>query len=416
MGALYFFLSLVSLFLAVGVVRPRWLGATVGLLASIPLLCVSVFVPQWIIFSGLWALGFAHLGALSGLGAAGFGLHILAWALLLSYLLRLRDTLPILDGKPLGDAEIPFFATEQAGSFAVESGFPSLWPNVVLRTPTMKQVEVISDVVYRQTDGLRLRMDIYRPKTRGPGLLPSLLFVHGGAWIVGTKRQSPFLLYDLAARGHVVFSIDYRLAPRFPLPAAIHDCKAAVAWISKHGAQYGAAPVPVAIGNSAGGHLAAMLACSGKERSLQPGFEQEDCRVAAAVVLYGLTDFVGLLEHKPHPIASYLLEEMVFCRRYREDPETFLRAQPTSYLSADLPPILLIHGQHDVMVSIRQTHRFYERLKAAGASVVHLAEFPLAPHAFDLAPTPLQQRAERLIAAFLASLRPPNTKQNQLVK
>lgn len=404
-GALYFFLSLILLFLAVGVVRPRWLGQTIGLVASVPLLLVALFVPQLIGFGLLTLLAFARFGAFnSTMGLVGLGIHLIAWGLLVRYLWNLRGVLPVVDGQPIVDAEHPFPDHAGPGLGLLEGRAPSLWPTLALRTQSMSKVEVIRDVVYREVDGIRLRLDVYRPKNRSAQLLPSIIFVHGGAWVLGSKRQSPFLMFDLAAAGYVVFAINYRLAPRFPLPAAIHDCKAAVAWVSEHAPKYGGTPDAVAMGNSAGGHLAAMLACSAVDRSLQPGFEDKDCSVRGGVILYGLSDFTGIFEHHPHPIAHYLLEELVFCRRYREHTEVFRRAQPVSYLSTEIPPLLLIHGEHDVMIPIVEAHNFYQRLKEAGARRVHLCEVPLAPHAFEIAPTPLQQRTQRVIESFLSTL------------
>ena len=100
LGALYFLLSLILLFHAVGVVRPHWLGNTLGLVASVPLLLVALFVPQLIAFGLLLSLAFARFGALqSTLGIVGLGVHLLSWGLLLRYLLRLRHVLPVLDGR-----------------------------------------------------------------------------------------------------------------------------------------------------------------------------------------------------------------------------------------------------------------------------------------------------------------------------
>ncbi len=405
LGALYFLLSLILLFHAVGVVRPRWLGNTLGLVASVPLLLVALFVPQLIALGLLLSLAFARFGALeSTLGIVGLGVHLLSWGLLLRYLLRLRHVLPVLDGQPILDDEEPFPEHLGPDGSSIAGRTPSLWPALSLRTRAMAQVEVIRDVIYREVDGVRLRLDVYRPKTRPEKPLPSILFVHGGAWVLGSKRQSPFLMFDLAAAGYVVFSVNYRLAPRFPLPAAIHDCKAAVVWVREHAAEYGGTPEAIAMGNSAGGHLAAMLACSAVDRSLQPGFEDKDCSVRAGVILYGLSDIARIFEHHPNPIVHYLFEELVFCRRYREHAEVFRRAQPVSYLSSEIPPLLLIHGEHDVMIPIIEAQTFYQRLKEAGARRVHLCEVPLATHAFELSPTPLQQRTQRIIEGFLATI------------
>src|SRR5262249_33671778 len=152
----------------------------------------------------------------------------------------------------------------------------------------------------------------------------------------------------------------------------------------------------IPIGGSAGGHLAAMLATSPNEPSLQPGFESADTHVRGAVILYGIADLVGLLEDRPHPIANYVLQDLVFKRRFRDDPAAFRSAQPITSLSklgADTPPMLLVHGESDTLIPIDEARRFHKLLVAAGAQRVHLCEVPHAVHAFELAPTVLSQRA-----------------------
>jgi acetyl esterase/lipase len=188
------------------------------------------------------------------------------------------------------------------------------------------------------------------------------------------------------------------------MPAGLIDCKAAIAWVREHAATFGATPAAVVMGGSAGGHLAAMLAVSDGTAHLQPGFEDKDTRVRGAVVLYGIANLVGLLEGQEHPLATLLLERLVFKRRFADDPDVFHRAQPLTYLSDKVPPMLLVHGENDSLIPIEEARNFHERLGLAGATRVHLCEIPLAVHAFEITPSALHQRAVRIIRCFMDSL------------
>lgn len=403
----YFVLSVFLLLNVLGVMRPRLFGPTLGLLGSIPFLIVSLIAPQIIAVGVLFTMGVSWLGGLqTPLGQLGLVLHGASWGLLLLHLLLMRNALPVLDGKPVPDDE-PAFPGSQDEPFHV-----SLLPHITRRARARKKVEILRNIPYRRIEGRTLVLDVYRPRhhaSRSDRALPSLIYIHGGAWLVGTRRQSPFLLMELAAAGYVVFAIQYRKAPRFPMPACIHDCKAAVAWVREHAAEYGGTSESIPIGGSAGGHLAAMLAASPNEPGLQPGFESADTRVHGAVILYGIADLVGLFEDRPHPIAHYLLEDLVFKRRFRDDPAAFHAAQPLTYLpklGAATPPMLLVHGENDTLVPIDEARRFHKHLISAGALRVHLCEIPHAVHAFELAPSILSQRAGRVIRQFLDSLQP----------
>jgi acetyl esterase/lipase len=213
------------------------------------------------------------------------------------------------------------------------------------------------------------------------------------------------MMYELAAAGWTVFAISYRFAPRFPLPAAVEDCKAAVAWVREHGHEYGVRGEQVVIaGGSAGGHLAAMVALTPGVARFQPGFEEADTHVDGAVVLYGVSDLTGAFGERPSPGLALYLERVVFRKRYRDDPELFHAVTPAHHAHAGAPPMLLVHGTRDEVVPLGESRLFAARLRQAGARTVHLLEVPYAHHAFEVFPTPLHQRAVRVIVRFLASL------------
>jgi acetyl esterase/lipase len=123
---------------------------------------------------------------------------------------------------------------------------------------------------------------------------PLLLQIPGGAWVTGRKTGQAYpLLSHLAERGWVGVSISHRLSPKARWPAHIVDVKRAVAWVKQHIARYGGDPSFVAItGGSSGGHLSALAALTPGVREFQPGFEDVDTTVQAAVPMYGVYDLV----------------------------------------------------------------------------------------------------------------------------
>lgn len=394
---IYLALGLLLLLNVVGVVAPRLYGPRVALLGSVSFIVVMICLPQIIVLGLLFTSLLAWLGGLSTLpGQLGLAVHCASWTLLLQHLWHMRKTVPQLDGRPVSDdqpvwAEPPF-----------ARGEVSFLPYLSWRTAAMSQVRVRRKIVYRNVDGVRLVLDVYSPRapSEDGGPRKSILYIHGGGWVVGTRRQSPFMMFELAAAGYVVFAIEYRHAPRFPLPAAIVDCKAAVAWIRQHAHEHDATPDVTVLGGSAGGHLASMVALSANDRAFQPGFEDADTRVRAAVLFYGLYDFESRVQEDAPQILRRFFEGLVFGTRYQDKPDVFLRSQTITHVSSDAPPVLIIHGQFDTLVPISDSRLLYRQLRAAG-SRAHLCEVPLAQHAFEIIPSPLHQRTMRIIRAFL---------------
>jgi len=402
----YLFLALILLATTIGVVAPSRYGSTLGTLGAIPFIVVMMVTPH-IILLGLILTGlvlyFGGLGTFAG--EAGLAIHLVSWALLAKHLFEMQSACPVLDGRIIRDDD-PVFPDQPAGARAAVS----YWPYLHYRTAAMARVRVERSVVYRQLEGARLVLDVYYPREKprqGEPPRRSIIYIHGGAWVLGSRRQSPFMMFELAAAGYVVFAIQYRLAPRWPLPAAIEDCKAAVAWVRAHAASYGATPDAVVIGGSAGAHLAAMVAFSPEDKRFQPGFESTDTSVRGAVLLYGFYDFVSRLEKPPTRTQllrwHWFLESLVFGARYRDRPDLFHAAQPITHISPAAPPVLFIHGLNDSLVPVSDSERLHRKLLDAGAAS-HFCEVPLAQHAFEIVPSPLHQRTMRIILRFLEQL------------
>ena len=155
------------------------------------------------------------------------------------------------------------------------------------------------DVVFTDRDpsdptSRRLKLDVYQPlEDAAPGeRRPAVLQIHGGAWVLGSKNEQGIpLLNHLASCGWVGFNADYRLSPTVKFPGHLVDLKRALVWIREHADEYGVDPNFIAVtGGSAGGHLCALMALTQNDPAFQPGFEDADTSVQAAVPFYGVYD------------------------------------------------------------------------------------------------------------------------------
>ncbi|HTK63507.1 MAG TPA: alpha/beta hydrolase [Pseudonocardia sp.] len=233
------------------------------------------------------------------------------------------------------------------------------------------------------------------------GRAPVLIQVHGGAWEMGDKRgQAEPLMGYLAERGWVCVTLNYRLAPVHRWPAMIVDVKRAIAWTREHIAGHGGDPGFMAItGGSAGGHLAALAALSPNDPDFQPGFEDADTTLAAAVPMYGVFDFT----HDQQGLWA-LLERKVIRTRYADDERTWRRASPTLRVGPTTPPFLVLHGSTDTIVGVNQSRRFVDVLRASSPSPVGYAELPRAQHGFDALPTARTAYTAAAVHRFLAAV------------
>ncbi len=228
-------------------------------------------------------------------------------------------------------------------------------------------------------------LDVYRPRALD-GPAPVLLYVHGGGWVMGSKRQQGRVMLEHFLRhGWMCVSINYRLSPRAKWPDHLVDCKRALAWVHEHIQEYGGDPERVVVaGGSAGAQLAAMLALTQGRPELQPGFEQADTRVRACLAFYGPFDMGALFTSHKARLVVDRLSRGVFGTVPWESSAPFDGASPLKQVHAGAPPFLVVHGTHDLLVPPEQARRFAEALRQTStAQVVHV-ELPGGIHAFDL--------------------------------
>ncbi|MCB9705478.1 MAG: alpha/beta hydrolase [Myxococcales bacterium] len=282
------------------------------------------------------------------------------------------------------------------------------YPRTHLLVPPLmfwrRDVEVKRRVKYAEDGGQPLFLDIYRPRAPGERR-PAIVQVHGGGWIIGFKEyQGIPLLTHMAAGGWVGFNVDYRLSPRATFPDHLIDIKRALAWIRANADELGVDPDFIVVtGGSAGGHLTALMALTAGDPEYQPGFEDADTSVQAAVVFYGVFDFANILGNKPTSFVR-LLERVVMKKRLRDDPEAFLRASPLARVHEGAPPIFVIHGTRDNLASVQDAREFARRLRETSHDLVLYAELPGAAHAFDVFPSTRTVAVIEAVERFLVRL------------
>jgi acetyl esterase/lipase len=268
----------------------------------------------------------------------------------------------------------------------------------------LPEVERIKNISYGPY-GRRNRLDIYR-RTDHPTGCPTLLQIHGGAWVIGNKDQQGVpLMQHLTARGWVCFAPNYRLSPRATFPEHLVDLKRAIAWIREHGPEYGADPDFIVVtGGSAGGHLTALVALTQNHPEYQPGFESADTSVAAAVPYYGVYDFTGrhgVRGKSGERGMRMFLERTVMKTKLAEDAEGWRKASPLDLLTDEVPPFFVIHGHNDTLVPVGEARNFVEKLRATSKAPVVFAELPGAQHAFDIFPSVRTAHVIRAIERFV---------------
>ena len=250
------------------------------------------------------------------------------------------------------------------------------------------------------------RLDIWRrPDLDRNAKAPVLFQIPGGAWTTGNKRgQAHPLMSHLAELGWVCVAINYRHSPRNTWPDHIVDVKRALAWVKQHISEYGGDPDFIAItGGSAGGHLSSLAALTPNDPQFQPGFEDADTRVQAAVPFYGIYDFTRF-DDAMHPMMPGLLVKSIVKQRPSTNPAPFLTASPINHVSADAPPFFVLHGTNDSLAPVEQARSFVAKLRETSQQPVVYAELPLTQHAFDIFGSARAAHTAVAVEQFLAEI------------
>jgi len=248
-----------------------------------------------------------------------------------------------------------------------------------------KEVERVADVPYGAA-GVRNQLDLYFHRSR-PQECPILIYVHGGAWTHGKKDQQGLpIVYHFARRGWLCVQPNYRLCPEATFPDPIVDIKRAIAWVHEHAHEHGGDPRQIFLtGGSAGGHLSALAALTINDPILQPGFEDADTSMVAAMPLYGDYDWLdthGERAERGLDRSKYFTDTIVKCSA-ESDRARWEQGSPLLHVRADAPPFFVVHGARDTMLLVEDARHFARALQAVSESPVAYAELPGAQHAFD---------------------------------
>ena len=219
------------------------------------------------------------------------------------------------------------------------------------------------EVTYAQTDAWfghvtrDLKMDIIYPQTNEKQY-PCIIWICGGAWIQVNKGAHIPYLAELARRGFVVASVDYRLSHEAPFPGALIDIKAAIRYLRAHAGRYSIDTEKFGVmGESAGGYLAAMIALTHDKKFETGAYLEYSSGVQAACPWYMPCDVVKMFK-KSKVVLPFFDKEKVNDEKYRQ----FIN--PISYITAKAPPFLLLHGTADTVVPFEQSEMIYKALLA----------------------------------------------------
>jgi acetyl esterase/lipase len=268
-------------------------------------------------------------------------------------------------------------------------------------------VEVTKNLRYSDdAAGVHL-LDLYRSAATKEGA-PVMVFIHGGAWVIGDKReQGRPMMFELASRGWLCVSVNYQLSPKATWPEHIIDVNRALLWVKQHIAEYGGDPSRVAIsGGSAGGQLCALAALAHDDPAYKPGFEDADLSTIACVTLYGVHDMTAdrSLSGRHGSGLKILLERKVMKVAISQDRQRFIDASPLYRVRSDAPPFLIFQGTNDTLVPPSVGRAFASALRGVSKAPVTYVEFPLAQHAFDVYCSPRCTATVQGIVAFLDSV------------
>jgi len=282
------------------------------------------------------------------------------------------------------------------------------------------------DICFAKIPGTsrQLLCDVWQPaeKVNRSGI--GFIYVHGSAFYFLDKDYGtrPFFS-QLAAKGHVIMDVAYRLAPETDITGMIHDVKRPIVWLKENAASYGIDPEKiVASGGSAGACLALMSAYTSGDAKFTPAeLVGKDDRVCGVVSLYGPTDLEALYFHTnqhlttrpvpgkekkrvPTKMPRWLMKSLKkdyqrlgFDKTFEnvgalapllgghpdECHERYAQLSPVTHVHSKCPPTLLVHGEHDIMAPVTTTRLLFTLLvQQRIPTVMHI--LPQTDHGFDL--------------------------------
>jgi acetyl esterase/lipase len=232
------------------------------------------------------------------------------------------------------------------------------------------EVMLLRDIEFARYGRQVLRMDLFRPRPFLGLPHPVLVWIHGGGWQRGSRKEGFRNLLFFARQGFLCASIDYRLSRDALFPAQIEDCKCAIRFLRAHARKLNLDPDRIGVwGASSGGHLAALLGTSGSRPELEGkgGWAAFSSQVQAVCDWFGPTDllkmvdFPSQIDHNgPDSPEARLLGGPIQTRKAAAE-----RANPIAYITEQAPPFLIMHADNDPLVPFNQSQLLLNALRKA---------------------------------------------------
>jgi acetyl esterase/lipase len=258
---------------------------------------------------------------------------------------------------------------------AQEQPVPKVRTANILTAVIPEGTQTEKDLAYIPNGHERQKLDIYVPPGDGPK--PLVVWVHGGAWKQGSKDRTPAIA--LLTQGYVVASINYRLSQHATFPAQIQDCQAAIRWLRANADKYKIDAKRVGVwGASAGGHLVALVGTADNCDAWEPIGECRDQSAKVQCVLdwFGPADLAMYKDAATRDGSSIA---QLIGETNGDAAAKHRIASPVTYITADDPPFLIMHGDKDLLVPLQHSQRLLELLKEKEVSA-ELVTFAGAGH------------------------------------
>jgi len=264
------------------------------------------------------------------------------------------------------------------------------------RGQTANTVDIQKDIIYASPGNVPVKLDLYVPTglAKPP---PIVIYIHGGGWEAGSKENPPYFLPSLLKQGFALASVNYRLSQVAIFPAQIYDCKAAVRWVRANADKYHYNADKIGlVGDSAGGHLVALLGTTANDPKLEgdEGNVGVSSAVQAVVDYYGPTDFISLIDqvtqeqraNLDNPV-THLFGGPIWDKAPIADKQDIAKlASPVSHITPSASPMFILHGDHDPIVPLQQSVEFNDALQKAGVES-HLTVIKGGGHGFNDPPS-----------------------------
>ena len=259
-------------------------------------------------------------------------------------------------------------------------------------------IELVRDVVYAtapiaNNETIELTFDAAFPKRTQDKPLPAVVYIHGGGWRMGSKDSGLRPSIALALGGYFACTIQYRLTDQATYPAAVHDCKAAIRFLRANAEHLGIDPNRIGVwGHSAGGHLSALLGTSGNSQVLDGSVGAPEVETTLSAAVHCVVDISG-----PTDLSRDVDDGMIsqwLGGPVRDNPDRAKEASPLTYIDANDPPVLIIHGTEDRLVNIDRHSRVFETALREAGVAVELLEVKGGGHVIS------ERRAYRRAAEF----------------